>query len=129
MSRQLGAFFFPTSAFVKSCRTAWYICHDNLPESAQTLDSVQSSNEISYHTVAFNWIKLAFRTWIFAAASKIFLCGLGLIFYIKLVMKGDISLELNTLELIAFSLLDLDYLNWKKRFPCYCLTQRRWNVS
>lgn len=30
-------------------------------------------------------------------------------------MKGDVSLELNTLELIAFSLLDLDYLNWKKK--------------
>lgn len=30
-------------------------------------------------------------------------------------MKGDVSLELNTLELIAFSLLDLDYLNWEKK--------------
>ena len=80
-------------------------CHDNLPECAQTTDSVQSSNEISYQTVAFTGVKLAFRTWIFLQQHQKIksLCGLGLIFFIKLVMKGDVCFELNTLELIALS--------------------------
>lgn len=30
-------------------------------------------------------------------------------------MKGDVSFELNILELIVFFFLDLDYLNWKKK--------------
>lgn len=30
-------------------------------------------------------------------------------------MKGDVSFELNILELIVFFFLDLDYLNWIKK--------------